>query len=498
MTALLALVLGGCAGLDSEQHLAPLYTHVSTAGGGEDHEALAGSVVVRRSRIDGPVDEWGVRPLFLHYRERDERSLTQFLYPFGRIVRGQGEVKWWLLPLADYRREDTVEGRRWSFLSLPGIYVGRLPDGRRAQAWFPIGGHVEELLSYDKLDFVLWPIWTRSERRGTVTHHVLWPLFSWTTAPDGGGWRAFPLAGHTWAEDRYDRWFGLWPVVNVSDENLRASPEQHEHRWTVFPLYGEVERGSYRSRSFLWPFFGYAEDPETGFWAWDGPWPLVRIMRPGDEDRSPFSPGKGGVSRTRFWPFWSNYRGDGLDSTYYLWPLFNVRDEDYLEEQRRAVTLVPLWSSFATVKRDGEVAGYQKLWPLYQYDREGETRRLLFPALNPLWRWPDLDEHYSWLYEIYNSERTPETVRTRSFLGLYRREKDPDEDRLSVAGLYARRKYSLEGEVVREHSLLFGLLRWRTRDSDGLTLMRPALPGPGWPIERVPSSLGAASPAEDR
>jgi hypothetical protein len=37
---------------------------------------------------------------------------------------------------------------------------------------------------------------------------------------------------------------------------------------------------------------------------------------------------------------------------------------------------------------------------------------------------------------------------------------------------------------VRETSLLFGLLRWRSRGSDSLEWMLPALPGPGWPLER--------------
>ena len=494
---LLALVLSGCAGLDSEQHAAPLYTHLSTPGGGEDYEALAGALVVRRQSLGGPVDQWGLRPLFLHYRNKDERSRTQFLFPFGRVVRGGGEFKWWILPIADYRRENTPEGRKWSFLSLPGIYVARMPDGRRVQAWFPIGGRVEELLSFDKLDFVLWPIWARSERSGRVTHHVIWPFFSWTAAPDGGGWRVWPLVGHTWIEDRYDRWFALWPIINVKKENLKAAPMFHQHQWTIFPLYGRVKQGTFRSTTVLWPFFGYSRDPATGFWAWDGPWPLVRIMRPGTTDRIPLPKNPGDRERTRYWPFWSNYQGDGLESTWYLWPFINVREEHYFEEDRQALNVLPFWSSFATVKRTGEVAGYQKLWPVYQYDREGETRRYLFPAFNPLWRWPDLDENYSWLYELYNSEQSPETIHTRSFLGLYRREKDRDEDRLSVSCLYARRKYSLEGEVLREYSLLFGLLRWRSRASDGLTLLRPALPGPGWPMERVPSSL-PESPEADR
>ena len=34
-------------------------------------------------------------------------------------------------------------------------------------------------------------------------------------------------------------------------------------------------------------------------------------------------------------------------------------------------------------------------------------------------------------------------------------------------------------------SLLFGLLRWRS-GPDGFGFLLPAIPGPGWPLERVP------------
>jgi hypothetical protein len=99
-----------------------------------------------------------------------------------------------------------------------------------------------------------------------------------------------------------------------------------------------------------------------------------------------------------------------------------------------------------------------------------------------------IDEHYAWLWEIYTRQRLDDRVRVRSLLGLWRREKDRDEDRRSFVGLWARRDYSVAGEPVRETSLLFGLIRWRSRGGRA-TLMAPALPGPGWPLERVPSSL---------
>jgi len=300
-------------------------------------------------------------------------------------------------------------------------------------------------------------------------------------------------------DDRYDRWFVLWPFFTRNRENLKASPEFHQTQWALFPLWGEVQQGTYRSTTVLWPFFGYARDSATGFWSWDGPWPLVRVQRPGNTSFRTAPEHQGSRERTRFWPFYSQYRGDGLDSRWYPWPLVNERWEQYRGKQRHALTFVPFWSSWEETHDDGTEVEFEKLWPLQQYYRRNDTEELLFPALSPFWRWPELDEHYSWLYEIYNGKIGPDTAHERGFLGLWRRTKDLDEERVYVSGLYSRRIYSERGKRVTEHSALFGLLRWRA--DENLTMLRPAFPGPGWPIERVPNSIapatGEGSPVEE-
>ena len=71
-----------------------------------------------------------------------------------------------------------------------------------------------------------------------------------------------------------------------------------------------------------------------------------------------------------------------------------------------------------------------------------------------------------------------------SAAGLWRREKGESEDRRSLMGLWARRDYIREGAATREQSVLFGLLRWRS-GPEGVTLLQPAFPGPGWPLKRT-------------
>jgi hypothetical protein len=87
---------------------------------------------------------------------------------------------------------------------------------------------------------------------------------------------------------------------------------------------------------------------------------------------------------------------------------------------------------------------------------------------------------YAWIYELYTREVDHEIVRERTWLGLYRREKDDLEDRASIVGLWGRRRYG----NTTETSVLFGLLRWRKTPSGSLQWLPPAIPGPGWPLRR--------------
>jgi hypothetical protein len=211
----------------------------------------------------------------------------------------------------------------------------------------------------------------------------------------------------------------------------------------------------------------------------------VRIQRPGSTDLA---------RRTRFWPLYSSYEGNGLRSRYWLWPIFNARSEDYVDVQKRSFYALPFWQSFTRHDAALGASRWTKLWPLFQDYAAERERRSAFPALNPLWRTPLIDEHYAWMYELYSYERRDREIKTRGWLGLYRRERDADEDRASFAGLWARRRYSVAGARVRETSLLLGLLRWRTTAGDSLEWLPPALPGPGWPLSRVPNSILPRSP----
>lgn len=486
LLALLASSLVGCASFESDRHLAPLYTRISRAGGGNQTEALGGAVLVEQAHLGGPDSAWGLRPLFIHDRLPGGVAQTDFLYPLGTIRRKPDELTWQLLPLARYSRVAEAEGERWSFLTLLGFYFAGFPDGRRVRAWFPVAGIVEGYLTFERLEWVLFPLYARSVRQGRATYHFLWPVFAYGRDERSASWRVWPLIGRTWREGSSDRRYLLWPVFQLQRSNLKAREELHRFDAMVFPLYGYTRQGAFRSHGILWPFFGYSYDSDSGFWAWDGPWPLVRVSRPGSGD---------GPYRTRFWPFLGHYRGDDLDHRYVGWPVYSRRKEEYPDGTKRAYNAVPIWQwsrrEFEDPARKRE--RWTKLWPFYRSFDAGEHGRKAYLSLDPLWNLPTFDRHYAWLWEAYSREWAPDVVHERSWLGLWRRERGPDERRTYIAGLWSSRHYSREGRPVVERSLAFGLIRWRS-SSGSLRLLLPALPGPGWPLERMPSSLPSQAP----
>lgn len=480
--AIVGLALScGCASTGSDLHLAPVYSRISTVRGGVFTEALGGSVIARRPSPESSTDLLGLRPLVVQERMNKQASDTYFLHPLGFVSKRPGRTLWYLLPLIRHQRAENTDGTsQSSWFVLPGIYISRYPDGRVVRAWFPFAGVLEGVLSFDRVDFVLWPLFTRVQRGENKNYYVLWPFFAWSDGPDAKTWRVWPIVGRNARDGLYDRWFFLWPIFQRHDDNLKASPEFHSHKWFVFPLIGRAEQGSFRSTSILWPFFGYSSNPETGFWALDAPWFLIRIQRPGDTDLA---------RRTRFWPVYSSFEEADIVSKYYLWPIANRRVETYHDGRREALHIIPFWQSYRRTYDSGHEFEYEKFWPFYRRESSGSRRQIAFPSLNFFWRTPRFDHMYAWMWELFAEKRDDGTVRQRSWLGLWRRERDRDEDRRYFAGLWSQRRYTLGGEAVRETALLFGLLRWRS-DRDGwVGLLPPALPGPGWPLERMPSTV---------
>jgi hypothetical protein len=319
-------------------------------------------------------------------------------------------------------------------------------------------------------------LFVKSERGGRTAWHFLFPIFEYvedtdTNEKSGRFWPFFGIS----RQGGFDRRFYMWPFFHYQRDRIEH-PQPHT-RWMIWPLYGEDYVGTYKAWTVLWPFFGYARDTNSHFWSLEFPWPLVLIQRPHESKKLAYI--------TRLWPFYGYFNGDGLESTWVIWPFFNKRVETYPEETRRAENVIPFYQHWQSWDLKGDSTGsWDKLWPLFQSFVDHDKSRTAFPALNPLWHDDEVDEHYAWIWELYTRETDGDAVRERSWGGIWRREVDPGEEREYIAGLWSRRKWREGGERVSETSLIFGLIRWRSRPSDRFTWLAPAIPGPGWPARR--------------
>lgn len=477
------LALCACASAGSDVHLAPLFTRLATADGGTLIEA-AGGLYRQHRRDDGDFLEWRtLAPLYGIERERDGDWRAEHPFLFGRTRHVAGETTSYLVPLyLGWSRISEAGEERSLFLSLPGLLRQRR-GAHTHWGWFPFYGHFEELLTFDSASFALWPLYVRADRAGRVSQHFLWPFFGWTTGSGESSWHAFPLFARARWEGRYDRSYALWPFFHWQANNLGGGGEEPERvRW-FWPFYGEIERGTYRSWTVLWPFFGFARDSRSGFWALDLPFFLVRLQRGPDETR-----------RTRFWPFYSHLEGAGLSATSWLWPIGHRRHEDSSDFERDLAAIVPFWQTWD--RRDkvtGEGSSYRKLWPLFRREGRGDWRTGALLELDPFFRNTLVPRHVTSFFHLYEWEEDPSCRRERALLGLYRRERGRGEDRRSLSGLWASRRYEDGGRAVRETSILFGLVRWRVISGAGFAMLPPAFPGPGWSRPRE-----AAAASESR
>ena len=489
MLLLAQVFASGCAGLGSDVHLAPLYTRLHAADGGTVVEALGG--LYRHHGRDDEREWFTVGPLYGIEHELNGDYMAHLLFPLGKTRHTNGETLSLFVPLYLWTDKPERGVQTKTLVTIIGFMMEKREDGSMHFGWFPFLGRFEDVLTFERIVFVLWPLFIYAERDGRVSYHFLWPFFGWTYGGGEKSWHVFPLFARATIEDRYDRTYVLWPIFHWQKNDLGGGGEQPERVWWVWPLLGHKSVGTFDAWTTLWPLFGYSRDPRSGYWALDFPFPFVRIQRGGKEE--------GGTRfRTRFWPFYSHVHAEGLDAKSFLWPFIHVRHETGRLAERDAVYLLPFWQTWdRTDKETGETSAYRKLWPLFMREREGEWRSGALLELDPFFRNRVVPRYLTGFFRLYEWEGGPERKesadegeefrRERSFLGLYRREKGRGEDRRSIAGLWAKRRFREDGKTVRETSLLFGLVRWRVTRGEGFDMLPPALPGPGWPEQTQPS-----------
>ncbi len=422
LTALLCLVVAALAPA-ADENLWPLRTTTATAGGGTDTRTDTLGPLFFEHRTAERTDS-GFRPLFLHREFAGSDRVQDYLFfPFFFRETNDRGTRWNFFSLINSdRRSEAGAAADWKAFDLWPLYFSRT-TGEPAtsyRALFPLHGTIKRRFGNDRIDFTLFPLYSRWQKGERVETDIVWPFFREIHGGGESGWAVWPLYGQrakdggATARSR----FALWPLwlerdraVAGGTDSLRAS----------FPLFSH--RRAPGLRDDMWLFWGALH--QTAPVAYDETrylWPL-------------FVQGRGGDGRVtnRWAPFYTHsVKPGGADKTWVLWPLY--REENWtdgaLAQTRTQLLYFVYWNLTQRDPARPAAAPARKthLWPLFSAWDNGAGRRQV-QALSPFEVFYQHDDRvrelWSPLFAVYRFDRrSPEAVRTSFLFNLvtYRRE----------------------------------------------------------------------------
>jgi hypothetical protein len=461
-------------------------------------EQNAWPVSVRQTRPDGTLESGqyigpffftkstpagelqGFRPLLLQARAGDKES-DYFLYPLFTWEKQTGFSSFSFFQLINRRRSaDAAQPEVRSFDVWPFYFSKETGDPATTyHALFPIAGTIKQRLGYDRLHFILFPLYLQTEQAGVrilntprrVVHfisvqpemvgsrvtHAPWPFLRFIDGDGHHGFEFWPLFGHRGRAGDYDKQFWLWPLFYRQATQL--GEPQPTVRIGALPFYTRDTAPGLVSENYVWPFFGYTHRTEP-----------VRY----DERRYlwPFLVQGRGEQRyvNRWAPLYTHSNYKGHDKTWIVWPLYRHaewQDEGIAQEKNQLLYFL-YWSQTQRSLANPAAAPAHKthFWPLLSVWNNGAGRRqvqflspleVFFPTNDPI------RQLYTPLFALYRYDRQSDTASRHSLLWnalTYRRSATDREFHLGPL-------FSVNsGAATKRIALLRGVLGWQRRPGE--------------------------------
>jgi hypothetical protein len=426
--------------------IGPIYDRVVlTLDAGERREIFGPLFSFERREL---AEGWTLAPFASVWKD-PSTDFTEFdlLYPLLTYDRFGSEERVQLLQVLSHSGGRNQQGDSQSrFTIFPFFFYQKSAElGASYLAVLPFYGHLKGRLLRDEIDVVLFPLYSKTRKRDVVTCNYLYPLFHRRTGDKLTGWQFWPLFGteHREVTSRTDQFgtsevvggfnrkFILWPFFFSND--LGQGTENPEKQRVLLPFFS-IQRSVLRdSTTYFWPFgFTSTEDREKKYREWGAPWPLVVFAR-GE-----------GKTVNRIWPLFGRAKSSTLESDFYLWPLYKLNrvTSEPLERTRTRILLF-LYSDLIERNTAAGTAFHRRdLWPLFtaRKDHNGNERLQLLAPLEPLLPTSrSIQRNYSPLWSIWRSESNAKTgSASQSFLwNLYRSDRTPNSRKYSaLLGLF--------------------------------------------------------------
>ncbi|MFO1512481.1 MAG: hypothetical protein U1F83_06130 [Verrucomicrobiota bacterium] len=415
-------------------------------------------------------------PFFSHATIPDTDSEEyDFLYPLLTYDRFGKEYRWQIGQLFSFSGGQTQEELGRHRFTLFPIYFQQRSTNRAENytAVFPFYGEVRNRIFRSQMDFVMWPLYVKTIKRGAAsplpddpftslkyqylnsrrgevtTYNYVYPFFHLRYGDGLKGWQFWPLLGHehkdittktnNWGDlettPGFDKRFVLWPFYAKQDRDIGS--ENPEHELFVLPFYRCMRSPQRDSTSYLIPLgLTITDDRARKFHEVDAPWPFVVFAR-GE-----------GKTVNRVWPFYSQAHNESVESNFYLWPLykFNGIHGDILERGRTRILLFLYQHTNSKNLETGKNRSRTDFWPFYTHRHEfdgNERLQVLAPLETFLSTSKSIERNYSPLWTVWRAEKNPSTGESSQTLlwNLYRHETSP---------------------TTRKGSLLFGLFQYES------------------------------------
>lgn len=326
---------------------------------GRAHELTALGPLYGHYTWEGAREVTTIRPVWLEIDKPEINAHSRhLLYPFLNIYASGDAGHWHVLNLIRGSRLDEGRVRKYEFW--PFLFYKDDPNtGRQTRAAWPLVGGFDGFFGREQVDFVLWPLYIRTEKRGEVRYSTPWPFIQ-TLTGEASGFGLWPLAGRFTRPEVYQRRFALWPFI-YAYEDLR--PESNGlHQWGILPFYAQETADGLISRTYFWPFFGHTEesDPRPDYREVRYFWPF-------------FVQGRGKEQfKNRWMPFYTHESKRALKKWWYLWPIWKRTqiDLNFLTRYRTQV-LYFIYRGEKQANDEGFVARKQHLWPLFSHWDDG-------------------------------------------------------------------------------------------------------------------------------
>lgn len=396
-----------------------------------------------------------VRPFFYESAHAGNRTdSTDYLYPVASTESTPEATRVQVLKLYQrnvYRKDEKERREESSTMLFPFYISGTSGKYGPYTSVFPLYGDIYERFWRDEYHYLLFPLYGRTVKKGTTTRNYLYPFFSTIEGERESGFQFWPLYGQSAKEGAYRRRFALWPLY--MEEQSGLDTDTPTRKLFLFPFYAATDSPQRTSRSYLWPFFGYAVDTARKEEERDFLWPFLVTVR-GDER-----------SVDRYLPFYAEEKGRETLKRWYMWPLYRhdeIDSESFRQERDRVLYF--LYSDRReSWPKDGAERRRVAFWPLFQYrrDEKGISALTLPAPIEPILEREGIERNWAPLWRLYQHRWNEAGDSAVSILwNLYWHERRGADLACEIFPLLFYRSE----QQVSDVQILKGLVRYREAD----------------------------------